>query len=27
MALALKGKIGHRGKAVEKFINHIADLG
>lgn len=26
MALALKGKIGHRGKAVEKFIAHTATL-
>ena len=26
MAMALKGKIGHRGKAVEKFVNYIAGL-
>lgn len=24
MALALKGKIGHRGKAVAKFVNYVA---
>jgi len=24
MALSLKGKIGHRGKAVEKFVNYIS---
>lgn len=26
MVLSLKGKIGHRGKAVEKFVNYVASL-